>query len=363
MIIGIHVGAAFSDKKTGVEEYVFRLIEEFKNLKDAKKHTFILYVNPKINKIIPKNLPNNFSLKVLHPSFFWTNFRLLLELLKDKPDVFFMPANFFLFFYPKIPVVTSIHGLEFEYFPKYYSKKMLFYLKTGTKRAIKKSKKIISISERTKKDLASLYNADLKNINVVHHGVAFEKFKKPFIKREFKYILYIGRIELKKNILGILDAFYILKKKYKIEHKLILAGYFGYGGEKIKKKIDSFKYKDDVILPGYISHDEKKHLFSNADIFLFPSFYEGFGMPILEAQSFGVPVVTSENSSTKEVGSDGALYVDPNNADDIAKAVFLILSDREKREEIIKNGRKNLDKYSWSKCAKETLKILESVKK
>jgi len=358
MKIGIHVGSAFSEKRTGVEEYVYQLIKNLAKLNESKVHEFELYVNTKTNKIIPR-LPKNFKAKILRAPFMWTNLRLPIQLFVSKPDILLMPANFFLFFYPRVPVVSVIHGLEFEYFPEYYSKKMLYYLQKGTKKALKKSKRIITVSESTKSDLVDIYGANKNSIFVIHHGVddfVINKDKKANPKE--RYILYIGRIESKKNLEAMVNSFNLVKKKYKVPHKLFLVGGKGYGYEKIKELIGESEYKDDIVLTGYVSKEQKESLYKNATMFLFPSFYEGFGMPILEAQLRSIPVITSNNSSMVEIAGEGAVLIDPFDNNEIAEAIYQIIQDENFKNKMVLEGIFNTKKYSWKKCAKETLNIL-----
>ncbi|MBI3671560.1 glycosyltransferase family 4 protein [Candidatus Azambacteria bacterium] len=356
MKIGIHVGSAFAEKRTGVEEYAYRVILNLAGLEESKDHEFILYSNPKVNKNFP-SLPKNFLIRELKFPFFWTKLRLAFELFLHPVDALFVPANFLPIFFPNNTTIT-IHGVEFEYLPKGYFKYQLSYLRRGTKEAIKYAKKIITVSDNTKNDLIKLYNADSKNIHTVHHGV-FNLLKNSEVKQsKEKYILYIGRIERKKNIIGMIEAFEIAKKKFKIPHKFILLGGDGYGYDKIKKRIDSSSYKDDIKMKGYVSEKEKESFLSGADIFLFSSFYEGFGMPILEAQVLGAPVITSNISSMPEVAGDGALMIDPKDSEEMAEAIYKISSDENLRKNLIEKGFKNAEKYSWERCAKETLDII-----
>ena len=361
MKIGIHAGAAFSEKKTGVEEYTYQLIYWFDKLKQAKEHKFYIYINPKINLDIPSFSENFFVKKIENPFFlFWTNFAFLKHVKKDNLDALFLPANLLQRKYPKNTTVT-IHGVEFEFLKKFYSKKDFFYLKNGTKNALKNAEKIISVSENTKKDLVDVYGADPKKISVVKHGVSLHNdtiIQKQAKNKKEKYILYIGRIELKKNIQGVLSAFDIAKQKFKIPHKLFLLGGEGFGYSQILKLAQRLISKNDIYFLGYRSNEEKYEFLKNADIFLFPSFYEGFGMPILEAQSFGVPVITSNTSSMPEVAGEGALFVNPNNKENIAKALAVVAFDKKIREKLKNIGIANAQNYSWKKCAEETLNII-----
>ena len=206
-----------------------------------------------------------------------------------------------------------------------------------------------------------------------------------------EYLLFIGRLEERKNIVGIIEAYKILKEKYKISHKLVLVGKFGFGAERIKKEIEfqrgstSFDQSDqerlnlceeDIILTGFVSEEEKRELLKNADVFLFPTLYEGFGLPILEAQSVGVPVVASNNSSISEVVQNRpprsvstdlggletlgtAILVNPQNPSEIAEAVYKLISDKALRDDIIKKGYENVKRFSWEKCVEEIIGLFK----
>ena len=252
-------------------------------------------------------------------------------------------------------------------------------MRCSIKFSCKWASRIISVSENTRKDLMRLYNAPENKIEVIYEGYNFN-FQFPIsnfqsisndkiLNSKNKYLLFIGRLEKRKNTLGIIKAFEILKEKYQIPHKLILAGKGGYGEEEIKDKIEKSKYKEDIILPGFIAEEEKWELLKNADVFLFPTFYEGFGIPILEAQSVGTPVVAGNNSSIPEVVSvkqgsielsdqKSALLVDVNSAEEIAEATYELINDNDLREKIIKMGLENVKRFSWEKCASSITKLL-----
>ena len=403
MTIGINAAAAIKQPRMGVEEYTYQLIKHLTMLPEAREHRFFLYV-PSVKNKIPLNpllkrgeeegifdfpLPENFEIKILRwpLPFLGTQIRLAWELLFRPIDILFIPVHVLPFFSPKNSVVT-VHGLEYEYFPQYYSFWRRLYLRWGTKNALKRASKIIAVSESTKNDLIKFYGGKIEKIKVVRHGIRISDFTPPFIKgggegffkkspliplfKGGKYLLYLGRIEAKKNIQGILEAYKILKEEYKISHQLVLAGAPGFGYSDLKLKIDNLlkivlldgipqsgkNCKLKIIELGYVSEDEKWQLLGNADVFLFPSFYEGFGLPILEAQATSVPVLTSFYSSMPEVAGEGALFVNPQNPAQIAEAIFKIIDDRVLRDRLIKSGWENIKRFSWKTCSRETLKIL-----
>jgi glycosyltransferase involved in cell wall biosynthesis len=359
MIIGIDASRAFSDRRTGIEEYSFRviknLINELKNDQTCLSgRQVVLYVRGGQSAATADYpLPENWKIKTIKWPFFWTQLGLSLELLLHPVDALFVPSHVVPAIHPERTVVT-IHGLEYEFFPEGYSFWERVYMRWSIKASCRWAKKIIAVSENTKKDLIALYKVPEEKIEVVYEGCVENPLPSLTPKGEgTRSLLFIGRLEARKNIIGIVKAFEILKEKYEIPHQLILAGKFSYGAEKIRYALRVSRYAKDIILPGFVSEMEKQELLQNAGVFLFPSFYEGFGLPILEAQSAGVPVVASKISSMPEVAGEGALLVDPKEPEEIAQAVFRLVSDKALRDDIIKKGYENAKRFSWEKCAKE----------
>jgi glycosyltransferase involved in cell wall biosynthesis len=366
MKIGIDASRAFQKNKTGIEEYSFQVIKHLRGI--FEKEQVILYCNPAINIKPYFKLPGNWRIKNLRAPIFWTQIRLSLEMLFHPVDVLFVPAHTVPLIHPKNTVVT-IHGLEYEFCPGAYSAWQKFYMRFVIKNSCRWAEKIISVSENTKKDLMRLYKVPEEKIEVIYEGIftnqgsTFPSASSADFSRSnlstSRYFLFVGRLEERKNICGIVESFEILKRKYKISQKLILVGKFGFGGEKIKSKIDSSEYKSDIIMTGYVSDENKHYLLANADVFIFATFYEGFGLPILEAQSVGTPVVTSSISSMPEIANGSAVLVDPKKPQEIAEAAYKLISDESYKNDIIKKGLRNIKRFSWEKCAEEVSSFLQ----
>jgi glycosyltransferase involved in cell wall biosynthesis len=293
-------------------------------------------------------------------------------MLFHSPDVLFIPAHTVPIIHPKNTIVV-IHGLEYEFCPEAYSRWERFYMRRVIKNSCRWAKKIIAVSKNTKRDLAELYGVWTDKIKVIYEGIS-KNSPNPLFQRgsekgkRKKFLLFIGRLEKRKNITGIVKAFEILKEKYNVPHKLILAGGKGYGFKNAKIKTQKSKFRKDIILTGFISEEEKWKLLKNADVFLFPAFYEGFGLPILEAQSMGTPVVAGDNSSMREITNfllfpkgkiqSSALLVNPHNSQEIAEAAYKLISDKDLRNDIIERGYENIKRFSWEKCAGSIAKLL-----
>jgi len=367
MIIGIDGSRAFIREKTGVEEYSYQVIKnlaETRSFKDPKNKV-VLYLR-KEQKVDFK-LPKNWKVKNLNWPKFWTQFGLSLEMFFYPVDVLFISAHIAPLIHPKKTFVV-IHGLEYETVKESYSAWSRFYMRWLIKLSCSWSKKIIAVSKNTKKDLVDLYAVPENKIKVIYEGTSLSKdcssnnlnkIDKDLQQvLENKYLFFMGRLEKRKNVSGIISAFEILKDGYQIPHKLILAGKAGFGYEEIKNKIDNSKYKDEIIEVGFVSDEKKCALLRNADVFLFATFYEGFGLPILEAQAIGIPVVTSNISSMPEIGGDGVAYCNPEEPISIAGAIHKVVSDENFKESLIKKGHENIKRFDWKKCAEEIAEVL-----
>jgi len=352
VLIGINAKALSEKNPTGVAEYARKLLTHMLMLPEAKAHHFLFYAESVPDLLLPENV----TLRVLHAPYLWTQARLGWELWRRTPDMFFTPQHVLPLTAPKNSVAT-IHGLEFERYPSFYSSKSLAYLRGATQHAVKNARRIIAVSAATKRDLMELYGAPESRITVVHHGCDVgdpprrTKGGKPFF-------LYIGRIEKKKNVDGIVRAFEIAKEKFHLPHALVLAGSDGHGSEHIKPLIANSRYKRHIRNEGYIAEEEKRDLLRQAEAFVFPSWYEGFGLPVLEAQAAGTPVITSRHSSLEEVAGNAALYADPASPQAIAEAMRIVAGDAELRRNLVSLGKENAMRFSWGTCAKETLQVL-----
>ncbi len=378
---------AFLKKRTGIEEYSLQLLRHLAALE--RKEKVVIYTNKIETR---EKFPLNFHFKIIRWPILWTQIGLSLKMLRLKllnksNTVLFIPAHVMPLIHPRKTIV-AIHGLEYEYFPQYYSWLSRKYLCWSTRYAARHAFQIIAVSKNTKNDLIKLYGADPKKIKVIYHGANQPKNEKRKTqkqdlrlktKKNTKYFLYLGRIELKKNVLGIIEAFSLFKEQPGTKaYKLVLAGPPGYGCKSLKLKTQNSKFRKDIILTGYVGDQDKWHLIKNAQALVFPSFYEGFGLPVLEAQAVGVPVIAGDNSSINEIvtinhklrikshdskftilDSSSALLVSPHKPADIAQAMIAIASNKRLRSEMIRRGYENIKRFNWKKCARETLDVLK----
>lgn len=267
--------------------------------------------------------------------------------------------------------------LAFFHFPQLFTPKDLKQLKSWTGYSVRKAKRIITISQASKDDIIKLYGIEPEKIAVIYPGIKQHVSLTPHIypmnelKTKYKigddFLLFVGTLQPRKNIVRVIEAFSQLKKQ-KTENKeqdlqLIIVGRKGWQYEEILAAPEKYDVKDKVKFLDFVPDEDLTLFYQHAKVFVWPSLYEGFGLPILEAMQQGCPVITSNVSSLPEAGGDAALYVDPQSVEEIAGAMGKVLTDKKLRDEMIAKGRKQVEKFSWEKAAQETLAVLQQVAK
>lgn len=367
-------GQIFYDQRTGIGHYTFNILKHL--LEVDKKNSYDLILFPflsggkkfflgkkeNLNYRFVKYLPFR-----LYRKLFTLGFGLSLDLLAGRHDLYFFP-NFQSFPVQAGYKVAMIHDLGFIRFPSFAAnQKSIQYLRKVTEESVKGADRLVVISEFTKKELIDNYEVNPRKIEVIYPGLDREVFslkresrsglKKFGIKRP--YILFLGMLEPRKNIAGLIKAFAGMPSHK--NYQLVIAGGRGWKFEEIFKVVDKLNLKDDVIFTGYVTDQERPQLLHGASLFVYPSFYEGFGMPVVEAQACGVPVITSNTSSLPEAAGEGAIFIDPNNVGEISSAMQKVLTSKSLREELIKKGLQNAQKYSWEKSARKLLNLFNSL--
>jgi len=285
----------------------------------------------------------------------------------EEIDLFFGP-NFRTIFRKGIKTVITIHDMAHEYHPENVNEKLLRYLKQELPRTARLATLIIADSQNTKMDILKFLGVPQDKVKVIHIGVdkTFHPITNPTIlgatSKKYRlpgeFILYLGAIQPRKNIAGLVKAYHLLCQDSNFNYHLVVAGGVGWKNEDINHLVVELGLKDRIRFTGYISSSDLPILYSLAKAFIYPSFYEGFGLPILEAMACGTPVVTSNLSSLPEIGGDAVIYTNPYSVDELANAIRQILSDKELRSRCITKGLERAKVFSWRKCAMETLKVL-----
>jgi len=372
MIIGIDASRANTLNRTGVEEYVYQIIQNLKKIECKKDIHFLLYTREPLIHVLQKDLPEYVEVKVLRwspfgfaqdkPKRLWTQLRLSWEMLVNPPDVLFVPGHVFPIIHPKKTVMT-VHDVAAMRFPESYNRFERWYSRWSAKVAVKKLWKVITISEFTKSELGAEHQERVSVIplaydnayRVTDDAVRIDAVQKKYTLKK-QYLLSVGRLETKKNTVRIIQAFNALKQRQVDAYKnlqLVLVGGKGYGYEDVLVEIENSPYKTDIVMPGFVDAVDLPYIMNGADVFVFPSLYEGFGIPILEAFACGTPVVTSDTTACKEVAGGNAVLVDPLDVMSIANGI-----EEAMKREHVEQGLERVRKYSWEKTAKETLGVL-----
>jgi glycosyltransferase involved in cell wall biosynthesis len=361
MIIGIEAERANTAQKTGVEHYAQQLIVHLAEI--DKKNNYVLYLRTKPEDWF-FSLPKNFSIKVIPFPIFWTQLRISWEMIFHPVDVLFIPASALPIFHPKKSVVT-IHDLAWLFFPEHETWFNRNFLKLSSWFAAKFSRRLIAVSEATKKDLIVEYKLDPRKVAVVHHGFEISTQQQVISSKLMdrlpeKYVLFLSTLQPRKNLEGLMYAFRQLKKELpELPHKLVVVGKPGWKYNSILDTIS--ENKDMVVYLNHVSEQDKAYILSHADCLVAPSFYEGFGMQILEAFAAGTPVATSNISSMPEVAGDAAAYFNPREAREIKDAIKMIVLDKSLSDRLREKGTERLRNFNWEKCARETLEVLTKV--
>ena len=391
MKIAIHAADLDHKRIDGTRVYLFNTLKNFGTL--DRNDSFNIYHQSEFNDHMTPPKFSNYLIKKIPFPFLWTQTRFAWQLFLDKPDVLWMPVhNVPIFRRKNLKIVVTIHDLAFKIFPQYFPKRDLAKLNRLSDLAIKNADRIIAVSEATKNDILKFYpQIPKEKITVIHHGFDTELFssevernestlsiseratKSSFSQKVSKeksdavlkchklnvksYLLYVGAIQPRKNLGVLIEAFEKIKTKNS-ELKLVFAGAPAWQYEATLEKIAKSPFVEDIVITGTIPFAHLSALYQNAQAFVFPSLYEGFGIPVLEAMASGTPVVLANNSSLPEVAGEAALYFDTLSSTDLASCLERILTDDALRTAMVEKGQKRAADFSWEKCAQQTLDII-----
>ncbi len=360
--------------ESGMWVYLSHLIDKLSLL--DKTNQYALIVNRKHYDLFP-GLPENFrkikTVFTIENHVFgeiWRNVFLPRKMVREKVDVFHDPGYFLPYSNGKFKKIVTFHDLVAFVHKETNSRKYFTYMRAITRLSAKLADTIIADSQHTKNDILRLLDVPEERVKVIYlaAGSNFFPIRDEQLKTDFKkryelpehYILNMGTIEPRKNIPRLLDAFHRLKLKYDIPHKLVIGGSFGWLYKPVLQKIKDFRLSQEVVMPGFIKNENLNLLYNAAEAFVFPSLYEGFGLPPLEAISCGIPVASSNTSCLPEILGDGALYFDPYDVGDMSEALWKIISSPSIREKLEEKALLQAAKFSWTETARQTLDIYQS---
>lgn len=366
---GIDASRAARAHPTGTETYSLELIKALAKLATPQRR-FKLYT-----PYLPQhaNWPDSpyVETRVIPWPRLWTHLRLAAELQRRPPAALFVPAHVLPLHCP-VPAIVTVHDLGYLHYPEAHRRFDRWYLDWTTRRHTHVAHHLIVDSEATKNDLINFYGAEPHQISVIYLGrdETLTRVNNPekiaAAKAKYgingNYLLYLGTLQPRKNLGRLIDAFHLAVASRPNEAlKLVIAGRQGWLYADIFAQVQRLGLTDRVIFPGYVAEADKAALLSGALAYVFPSLYEGFGLPVLEAMACGVPVLTSRLSSLPEVAGQAALLIDPHDTTQIAAGLIQLLNNLDLRNRLIAQGYDQIQQFSWPKAAVQVLEILEEV--
>lgn len=352
--------------KEYLEGYGYFIYETFRRIvHNHPEHEFIFIFDraydPKF--VFAENIkPVVIGPPARHPLLWklWYDIKIPSALKKYKADVF-VSCDGFCSLATNVPQCIVLHDLSFLHYPAFNKKSHTIFYKKYTPKFFEKAKCIATVSEFSKKDILHHYkNVQGSKIDVVYSGVKeifrpVDEHEKKLIKEKYtagkEFFIYVGAIHPRKNLENLLKAFSVFKKRQQSGMKLLLAGRLAWKYEPFMEKLKTYKYRDDVVMTGYLDDLELCKVLGSAYAMVYASLLEGFGVPVLEAMRCEVPVITSANSSMQEITHNAALYSDPSNFNDIADKMMLLYKDENLRKKMTQKGKEIADQYSWDRTA------------
>lgn len=364
MIIGIDGNEANISDRVGVGRYAVELLNQFSQL-TANDLCFTIYLKEKPKKHLPI-AKKGWQYKVVGPGRLWTQIGLPVALFleKEKPTVFFSPTHYAPRFSPSSCVI-SIMDLSYLHYPEMFRKNDLYQLRNWTLYSVRKAKKILTISQASKADIIKYYGIDSTRVLVTYPGNIKAKTKVEATRLKDKYgiqgeyILYVGTLQPRKNLIRLIEAFYKVKNQ---AIKLVVVGKKGWMYEEIFTQVKKLGIEKEVLFTGFVPDEDLPIFYQKAKCLALVSLYEGFGLPVLEAMSYGTPVVVSKVSSLPEIAGEAGILVEPGDTDNIAQGILKILEMNERDyQQLSEKCKKQAAKFNWEKTARETLKVLKEV--
>lgn len=369
MLIGVDASRALLARRTGTETYSLHLIRRLAALAPTRGHQLRLYVPDAPPEGLLPSGPD-IEVCVIRQERLWTHLGLGPEVRRSPPDVLFIPAHVI----PlrcTVPSVVTIHDLGFKHYPGAHLLASRLYLDWSTGHSARAARCVLVDSKATAHDLQRFYGIPEAKIRIVYPGV--DPMLGPVCDPDAlgamrgrynlprPYILHVGSLQPRKNLTRLVRAFAQVRERHHEPLDLVLAGPRGWRYEGLFSEVARLGLEICVRFPGYVADEDMAALYSGARVFAFPSLYEGFGFPVLEAMRCEVPVVCSDASSLPELVGEAAVTFPPTDGDAIADALFRALTDEALRKTLIAKGSARAAQFTWESCAREALAVLEEV--
>lgn len=380
MNILVDIRPLMDARYSGVAEYTIELLQAL--LEIDTHNRYLLFYNsfqklqqrlpvfPQSNvRVVATRIPN----KIFNYAFLTLFGRPYFDkLTKEKIDLIFLPHINFAAWSRKIPTVLTVHDLSFIRYPEFFSfRKNVWHWFLGVKKLLQRVTHVITLAENTKADIVAYSRISAESVSVIYSGISkvFRKLETSnenltIIKEKYnlpdQFLLFLGTVEPRKNLGSLITAFELVKDSGNYpDLGLVIAGGRGWKSYSVYKQARQSRYAKEIKFLDYIPAEEKVYLYNIASIFVYPSFYEGFGFPPLEAMACGIPAIVSASSSLPEVVEQSAVMIDPYNARSISVAIEQLLRDKSLCDHFSSLGQEQAQKFNWSKAAKKYLQLFE----
>lgn len=367
MKIGIDIRSTLKPERTGIGQYTFNLLTALAKI--DRHNQYFLY--SRIKAFSRKRLPHITARNFHH---FVERFYKKENLFFNKIDLLFSPS------YDLLPpedkkFVVTVHDLTVKEFPQGHTPQAIKEIEKSLGLIVDRADGIIVVSNNTKRDLLKWFKVSPEKIRVIHLGAGEEFYPleekkrnraKKILRRYHigdKFILFVGTLEPRKNLENLIRSYYILKENFKIDYKLVIVGMKAQRIDHIFSLVKDLRLERDIIFTGYLRGDLINYFYNLATIFVYPSLYEGFGLPIVEAFRVGTPVVTSNRSSCAEIGDGAAILVNPEDPREIAQNILEVINDKNLIEELRRKGLRRTKDFSWEVCAHKHLNFWTEIYK
>ncbi|TET43911.1 glycosyltransferase family 1 protein [candidate division TA06 bacterium] len=377
MRVGIDYKSALPIR-VGIGRYTRNLVKSLAELDRENKYLLFCFLfKDYAKKLAMASFPAASNFKVMSAPIpvkvtrFWANrLNIPIEWLIGSFDVVHFPEPY-PFRSKSARTIVTVHDIGFALWPEMFTKEMRALLEKQMRCVVEKVDSIIAVSRTTRSDLLEVYGFDKERIHIIEHGV--EESFRPItdsgsleaLRRRYKlpekFVLCVGTLEPRKNHVRLIQAFQLMCERHTDKYRLVVCGKKGWMYDEIFALAETSRSKETVMFTGYVPDEEMPYLYNLASVVAYPSLYEGFGLPVVEAMACGKPVLTSNRGAMADVAGDSALLVNPEDVNDMAEGLYRLISDDELRERLKLAGRKRASTFTWEKAARATLDVYDRV--